>query len=173
MGLTHTVRFRQGYDCIRFECMRDSPACKPGSGGSHGRHGMTIYFAAQGEAGAVTFTLFTGWLPQYAQPSRIHYREVADWGQHVQPANLGCHSRTPRHEGQEVSQRECEYCDGQPCYCDGSSLNANDAMYSLVNGGDEALWTFLDGYYRSVFEGADYPEPAEYRQPPRAERQSP
>jgi len=40
-------------------------------------------------------------------------------------------------------------------------------MYALVNGGDAALWAFLDGYYAATFEGAPYPIPAENATPPR------
>ena len=64
----------------------------------------------------------------------------------------------------------CEYCDGKPCYYDGSGLNANDAMYALVNGGDVALWSFLDAYYAHIFDGKDYPKPAEYPKPLRKEK---
>ena len=41
-------------------------------------------------------------------------------------------------------------------------MNASDAMYALVNGGDEGLWEFLETYYKSVFEDGEYPEPCEY-----------
>jgi hypothetical protein len=48
-------------------------------------------------------------------------------------------------------------------------LSAYDAMYALVNGGDTALWAFLDAYYETVFHGAAYPQPAEYKMPLRKE----
>jgi hypothetical protein len=44
-------------------------------------------------------------------------------------------------------------------------LNAEDAMLALTNGGDKALWDFLDSYYDCVFNAADYPKPAEYLKP--------
>ena len=78
------------------------------------------------------------------------------------PADLGCYSKTPHYDGQTPIENSCEYCDGQPCYYDGSGLNASDAMYSLVNGGEAALWKFLDDYYSSVFLGGEYPKPFEY-----------
>ena len=86
----------------------------------------------------------------------------------MMPADLGYHSKTPQYEGQEVMDDACEFCDGQPCYYDGSGLNATDAMYALVNGGETALWAFLDAYYEAVFNSGAYPEPAEYPMPLRS-----
>lgn len=169
--LEHTVSFLQGYDCIRFEC--DSKSCKPGKGGSHGRQGLTIIFASVGPLGAVTFTLYTGWLPQRAEKSSTG-RFVASWVgsgelRDPMPADLHYHALSPRYEDQ--SRREsCCHLDGKPCYYDGSVLDAYDAMYALVNGGGEALWKFLDAYYKCIFEDGEYPEPAEYPKPLRKEK---
>ena len=167
--LEHIVRFERGYDCIRFECLHDSPGCRPGAGGSHGRHGMDIRFVAKGDAGAVQFVVSTGWLPQNAAPSSIGVRNVEGWAGDFgpYPADLGYHSKTPQYDGQGRMGEACEFADG-PCYYDGSGLNAIDGMYALVNGGDAALWAFLDAYYESVFHDAPYPAPAEYAHAPRA-----
>lgn len=159
--MEHIVRFNRGYDCIKFECAHGSEACKPGSGGSHGRHGLEILFVSKGDAGAVQFQLFTDWFPQHVAPSSIGVHEC-QWGDSVMPAYLGYHSKTPHYDGRDAVSRCCEFCDGKQCYYDGSGLNANDAMYALVNGGDAALWAFLDAYYDHVFHGAAYPAPAEY-----------
>jgi len=167
-AMEHIVRFEGGYDCILFECTHGSKDCKPGSGGSHGRHGLSIRFVSKGDAGAVQFLLYTGWTPQHASPSSIGVRDVRDWGgQHMMPADLGYHSKTPRYDGQEMINKACEFCGDQPCYYDGSGLNANDAMYALVNGGDVALWTFLDAYYDTTFKDGPYPTPAEFKTAPR------
>lgn len=163
--MEHIVKFEVGHDCIRFECVNGSKNCKPGEGGSHGVHGLSIRFVTKGKDGAVQFLLHTGWLPQYAEPDNILFRDIRDWGSHTIPVDLGYHSKTPRHKGQATIQDKCEFCDGQPCYYDGSGLNANDAMYALVNGGDKALWEFLDGYYAATFEGGKYPAPVEYKMP--------
>jgi hypothetical protein len=164
--MEHVVRFERGFDCIKFECVFGSDKCKPGTGGSHGRHGMNIRFVVKGEDGAVQFLLHTGWIPQYATPSLIGARDCT-WSGATQPSDLGYHSKTPHFEGHEPSIESCEFCDGKPCYYDGSSLNANDAMYALVNGGEDALWEFLDAYYATVFNRATYPKLAEYKMPPR------
>ena len=166
--MEHIVKFESGYDCIKFECSMQSKTCAPGAGGSHGRHGLSIRFVSKGEAGAVQFLLYTGWTPQHAKPDSIGARLISDWGQHILPADLGYHSKTPRYDGHTQIDKACEFCDGQPCYYDGSGLNANDAMYALVNGGDDALWAFLDAYYVAIFEGSEYPVPAEYKMPIRS-----
>ena len=161
--MEHIVRFESGFDCIKFQCMYGSKACVPGKGGSHGRHGLNIRFVSKGDSGAVQFVLYSGWLPQNVQPSSIGSRHVDNWGSIIMPAELGYHSKTPMYEGQSTIDNSCEFCGGLPCYYDGSGLNASDAMYSLVNGGDDALWNFLDAYYNSVFSGGEYPKPFEYQ----------
>ena len=167
LGMEHIIRLEVGYDCIKFECAFGSKNCFPGSGGSHGRHGMSIRFVAKGDAGAVQFLLYTGLTPQFAEPSEIGVRDC-EWGSaQAMPADLGYHSKTPRYTGHEVVDSACEFCGGQPCYYDGSSLNANDAMYALVNGGDAGLWAFLDAYYDTTFSGKPYPTPAEFKAAPR------
>ena len=64
--LRHDIRWTPGHDCIQFECKWDRPACRPGEGGSHGRHGLTIRFLAIGQHGAVQFVLYTGLCPALA-----------------------------------------------------------------------------------------------------------
>ena len=157
-----------GYDCIKFECKHGSGKCKPNSGGSHGRHGLNICFVAQGDKGAVQFVIYTGWIPQYIERSIIGVYNIKNWATHDPiPADLGYHSKVPMYEGQDVITDSCKYCDGMPCYCDGSGINAEGAMYTLVNGGDEALWKFLDAFYDSVFNDGEYPKPTEYAMPRR------
>jgi hypothetical protein len=166
--LERIIRFRRGHDCIRFECINNSPNCKPGSGGSHGIHGLSICFLVKGQAGAVQFLLYTGWLPEQIKPNHIGTRRFEENKTHSyfpMPADLGYHSKTPHYDGQEPIDSDCEYCDGEPCYYDGSGLNAYDAHYALVNGGDRGLWEFLEQYYRHVFEDAEYPAPCEYEKP--------
>lgn len=163
-NLEHLIRMYAGHDCIRFHCKWDRNGCKPGAGGSHGKHGLEMLFMSKGSAGAVQFKLSTMWLPQYVEENSIRYREIRNWHDGTQPfpCDLGYHSKVARFYEQEPISESCEYCDGAPCYYDGSSLNCNDAMYALVNGGDEALWAFLDAYYECVFNGAEYPQPQEY-----------
>lgn len=168
-GLRHIVKFEPGFDCIRFQCKHGSKDCQPGTGGSHGRSGLAIRFVSKGDAGAVQFLLWTNWGPQHSKDDDIGVRRLVFSPDNPCPADLGYHSKKPHYEGQLFVDDGCEFCDGKPCYYDGSSLNSYLAMYALVNGGDEGLWKFLDEYYRHVFEGGDFPEPVEYPALPRDE----
>ena len=140
------IRFEPGYDCIRFECVYGSKTCIPHTGGSHGVHGLTIRFVLRGDAGAVQFVIYSGWLPEPQPYGQAHYMA----------ADLGCHSRTPRYDGQG-SMGPCELLDGTPCYYDGSGLNAEEPFRILCSFGHEALWAYLEEMYRHTFEGADFP----------------
>ena len=157
------VKFLSGYNCIDFPC-KFYKKCKPSN--SHGKHGIEIVFYVHGEQGVVQFKLSTNWVPYKSIASNIGYRAVhidksiADL--YPMPTDLGFHSRKPMYEG-HTSMNKCNLLDGNKCYYDGSSLNANDAFYVLVNCGEEELWRFLEQYYRSVFEEGKYPEVKEYR----------
>lgn len=163
--MEHIVKFEKGYDCIRFECKWKKNNCKPFKGGSHGRHGLGIRFLVKGDKGVVQFLLNTGWVPQKKEKDSIGTRMIDSYSggkDYTMPADLGYHSRFPMYEGQAEMSGSCEYLDGAKCYYDGSGLRAYDAMYALVNGGDKALWEFLDAEYMAIFEGGKSIEPEEY-----------
>jgi len=159
--LERIVRFSAGHDCMRFECKLKSPRCMPGGGGSHSVHGVDAKFFVKGADGAVQFVLFTGWLPRASKQDEYGWESIGG----ALPADLGYHSKKPRYDGQTSIKEACEFCDGKPCYYDGSGLNAYGAMHALVNGGDAALWAFLEEYYAHVFHGKPYPKPVEYPTP--------
>lgn len=153
------TRFYRGYDCINFECINDSNRCYPGGGGSHGLHGLDIVFYVNGEKGAVYFILSTGWLPK-SEPTN----EYIDFGKsEPYPVSLGYISKEPFYSYQEKIKERIDFLDIDEYYLDRSGLDSKDAFYSLVNGGDDALWSFLEQYYRYTYlEGFDYPKRAEY-----------
>jgi hypothetical protein len=158
------VKFEKGYNCIDFECQMKKK-CTPNN--SHGKRGMSIRFLVHGDKGAVQFLLSTGWYPYYSKADKIGYRSIKNSdtsGYFPAPADLGFHSYKPMYEGQ-TSMGKCSYLNGAECYYDGSGLNANDAYYTLVNGGEEALWKFLEQYYLCVFEDKEYPQVTEYETP--------
>ncbi len=160
------IKFYPGYNCIKFECKFGSEKCIPDGGGSHGSHGLDIVFFVHGDKGVVQFKLSTGWEPQQVSESRIGHRELSlnNSYSHLFPmaTDLGYHSYKPHYKGHTPIQDKCEILGGKPCYYDGSSLNANDAFYTLLNGGEEELWKFLEGYYKCTFEGGKYPKVSEY-----------
>ncbi len=156
------VKFISGYNCIDFPCKFDKK-CSPNN--SHGKHGLDILFLLHGEKGCVQFKFSTGYVPFYSKKDNISYRDIpknpcADL--YPLPVDLGYHSYTPHYEGQ-TSRGPCDYLGGKECYYDGSGLNANDACYTLINGGEEELWKFLEQYYKCTFEEGKYPEVCEYK----------
>lgn len=109
----------------------------------YGCHGLQIRWLVHGDKGSVQFLLYTGWLPTW------------DMGDHsqlfVMPADLGYHADEPQYEDQTTM--ECAHRPSGKCYYDGSSLNAEKPFKILLTEGEEALWQFLEEYYRTIFEG--------------------
>jgi hypothetical protein len=169
--MKHEIKMRAGHDCIKFKCRWDKEGCKPGAGGSHGIHGLDITFYATGDKGVVQFALSTGWKPVAVDKNNrfglVPGMDKETAHLHPLPTDLGYHSPKPMYEGHDALTDKCDVLGGKKCYYDGSGLNANDAYYTLINGGDKELWKFLDQYYLCVFEDGDYPEIYEY---PKKER---
>ena len=136
------ITFRPGFVCENI-----------GKSYGHGRHGMELLFLLKGEKGAMQFLLYTGWGPdweEFSQPNGISHL-------FPMPADLGYHSPKPMYEGQEpvLDGEDCPWL-GVPCYYDGSGLAANAAFKVLVQGGEEALWDFLEEAYKSRFDEMDF-----------------
>jgi hypothetical protein len=149
--MEHIVNFNSGHDCMRFECKHDDKNCIPGGNGSHGVHGLDIEFIVKGYEGVVRFLLFTGWLPKYTKTEGVEscWQNTTDSLFPV-PAQIGFFSILTQHSG--------TYHNDKP----------HDAMYSLVNGGDQALWAYLDAFYDHVFRDGKRPERFEYPKPVRS-----
>lgn len=139
----HVVEFGAAHDCMRIQpCKFGSDHCKPGSGGSHGVGAVDMRMVLKGPLGVVQFVLYTGW---YLDETPKHHS--------MKPlaADLGYHSRKPLYEGQ-TQMDYCNYFDGDPCYYDGSSLNAEAPWHLLRYDGGDAVWDYLREYYASTFE---------------------
>lgn len=158
--LKRRIEFESGHDCIRFQCVNGSKSCLPGSGGSHGRHGMNISWLVIGKKGAVQFLVYTGWMPE---PGKRNY----DKNQFPpMPADLGYHSKKPFYKGQTEMADKCIYI-GCKCYYDGSGLNAEEPFRVLCNEGGDALWEYLERVYRAHFGRGKWPSPKPYKFLPR------
>ena len=151
------VKFERGFNCREYECAWDKDGCVQGQGGFHGVHGMAIRFLLKGDEGAVQFLLYTGWIP-----TDKHYHNARHM--HPIPVDLGYYGRKPHYDDQE-SMGPCEFLDGAACYYDGSSLQAESAWTTLINGGEDDLWRFLGEYYDCTFHGGEYPKVGEYFKP--------
>lgn len=131
---------------------------------NYGIHGAEMRWVVRKKGeGAVQFLLFTNWqLPEVfgiteeEDPSGLsvmqrYRREFENQSYNSpMPADLGFHSPRPLYEGQSKIADECEILGG-PCYYDGSGLNAWAPFEVMLRGGDEALWAYLEDYYRSTF----------------------
>lgn len=156
MQLDHIVKISPGYNCKDFKCKFKNSGCNKGTTGYHGIHGCNMYFIVKGSKGAVNFTIFTGWVPKL--------QTKYGWGDNIPlvAADLGFHSYTPKYAGDTPNRTECEWLDNKPCYGDGIIACAELAMVTLVNGGDEELWKFLEQYYMHCFEDGEMPKAFAY-----------
>ena len=107
--MKRVLHFEPGFDCIRFECKHGSKICKPGGGGSHGRHGLQMRWVVLGDKGAVQFLLMTGWSVEPGEFGNEFRQSTSEL--YPMPSDLGYHSLVPHYEGQP-SRGECEYLDG-------------------------------------------------------------
>ncbi len=115
---------------------------------NYGIHGVDLRMILQGKLGAVQFVLYTNWqLPHVT--AEQNNRKGHLFCQPL-PADLGYHAPTPQHEGQP-SQPNCPYLDGQPCYYDGSGLQAEAVYQTLLTEGSEGVWNVLKQKYKSLF----------------------
>lgn len=62
--------------------------------------------------------------------------------------DLGYHSDRPRYSGQKPF--DCDKLPGGECYYDGSVLQAEEVLRLLIEEGDEAVWSYLAGYFSHV-----------------------
>lgn len=120
-----------------------------------GIHGAEAFFCLRGPAGAVTFTLYTGWhLPEVVGAEDASYRygkTLAEQGHYPMPATISYHSPV-RREDYETGQESCDWIGGVPCFGDGTFI-ADPAFEALIRGGTDGLWEYLEGWYRSRLEG--------------------
>lgn len=131
-GFTTKVTFRPAFDCLLVQpCVHGSPTCKPGSGGSHGRGSVQMFFALTGPNGTVSLEIFTGWGIDATPPSL--------WGQ-PGSACVALHSRGPRYDDHE-RRMDCTHPEG--CYYNVSYIMAEEPWRLLREQGEDAMWAWL------------------------------
>lgn len=142
--LRHDIRFRVAFD-------KRSP--EPNK--NYGIGDMHIIFLVIGPKGAVQWLIGTGWyvdsackhLMGFARNSLTDQRRPNGW-------DLGYHSKEPKYEDQSPMD-QCDIC--EPCYYDGSSLNAELPIEGFLSGGLEYLWPKLEAFYRFTFDDGEWP----------------
>lgn len=120
---------------------------------NYGIHGVSLRFVLKGEKGAVQFVVYTNWqLPHVqAEFDSEPLNQFPYMFHKPMPADLGYHSYIPHYNGQTISRESCEYLDGEPCYYDGSGLNAEPVFDVLLKEGDKGVWRELTKYYTRTF----------------------
>jgi hypothetical protein len=144
--LTHRVEFRPAWDKRHADPKRN-----------YGIHGVELRFLVQGPLGATQFVMYSGWNLKHVREERRDDRTASYF---PMAADLGYHSPRPMYEGQEPMQH-CDLLPAGTCYYDGSGLNAEPVMESLIEEGDDAVWRKLEDEYRYRFETTDEGESQE------------
>ena len=123
---------------------------------NYGIHGVDLRMILKGSLGATQFILFTNWqLPNVTEEAltrQLGRNERIGLECSFLPtaADLGYHWKTARYEGQLPIKDSCEYCDGAPCFYDGSGLNADAVFDILLREGSDGVWKKLESYYAEI-----------------------
>lgn len=144
--LERIFKIRPAYDCIGVQpCVHGSEACKPGTGGSHGRHNAELHMTVRGPEAEITLIVGTGWdLPTVPE----YYRHSGPKAMLVE-----IHTARPRYEGQESYRTpqpgdSCEHWSG--CYVDQGYRLADEPTALLVEKGSDAAWEWLENLYNET-----------------------
>jgi hypothetical protein len=137
---------RPAYDCIGVQpCVHGSLNCKPGTGGSHGRHNAEMNFTVRGPDAEITLVIGTGWdLPTVPKHHRIRKLLECPSGRFVE-----MHTAHPRFEGQAGNEPggdgTCK--DWTGCYISTGYRMAEEPALLLVEKGSDAVWEWLETLY--------------------------
>ncbi|QRY51824.1 hypothetical protein [Mycolicibacterium septicum] len=148
--LERIFRVKPAYDCIGVQpCVHGSDNCKPGTGGSHGRHNAEMHMTVRGSDAEVTLVLGTGWdLPTVPD----HHTRRGPTGRFVE-----FHTARPRYEGQDYREPRPDWsCAGwSGCYID-SGYSMSDAPTALlVEKGSDAAWEWLENLHAETIAEMD------------------
>ncbi len=143
--LQRVFTVKPAYDCIGVQpCVHGSASCKPGSGGSHGRHNAEMHFTVRGPDAEVTLVIGTGWdLPTVPD----HHNHRGPKGYFVE-----FHTARPRYEGQDGGPaRPDGTCKNwSACYVDSGYMMSDEPTRLLVAAGSDAVWAWLEQQYAAA-----------------------
>ena len=141
MKLLQEIVFKPAYD------KRHSDPKK-----NYGIHGVDMTWYLKGEEGTVQFVVYTGWhLPNVIEEQS---KDSSAWKvlSRPLPADIGYHSKVPQYSDQTCMDTDCDaIIGGGPCYYDGSTLGAEVGFQLLVREGSDAVWKWMDDYYKMTF----------------------
>lgn len=148
--LQRVFNVRPAYDCIGVQpCVHGSETCKPGTGGSHGRHAAEMHMTVRGPDAEVTLVLGTGWdLPTVPD----HHTHRGPTGRFIE-----FHTARPQYEGQDGSPPRsdgtCKNWSG--CYLNTGYSMSDEPTRLLVEKGSDAVWEWLEALYRETQDEMD------------------
>jgi hypothetical protein len=118
----------------------------PNPNKDYGIHCCDLFFYLSGDEGFINLQIFTGW---YLLQDRHALKELGDM--YPTGSDLSYHSKVPLYEGQELSRKDCRLTGGD-CYCDGSTLLAEDLTKDMVIGGSNVVWKRMLEFYNEKFK---------------------
>lgn len=136
--LQQGIQFTVGYNC---------EARGPRS---HGVHGMEITWYLRGPKGAAQFRMGTRWTPgklalgHGISPSGVVRLEDT----YPSGYDVGYHAYVAQYPEQSPMD-DCHLL-GQPCYYDGSGLQADDLVKRFIEQGEPAIWAELRAVYERI-----------------------
>ena len=128
------IKFIPAYD------RRDSNPDK-----NYGIHGVTMHFILKGKEGGIDLCLYTNWHLPHVRDELIEKNHCEIFFLPM-PAGLYEHSKRRKYE-QQTEINECDICDGEPCYCAGSSTASDKLFDILVSQGENAFWSEMERFY--------------------------
>lgn len=144
--LERIFNIKAAYDCIGVQpCVHGSERCKPGTGGSHGRHNAEMHLTVRGADAEITLVVSTGWdLPTVPAHHRLNRDPDYPRGAFVE-----IHTARPRYEGQDGGPpRPDGSCkDWAACYVDTGYTMSDKPTRLLVQEGSNAAWAWLETLY--------------------------
>ena len=149
-GLRRITHVRPGYDC------RNVP-CKHERKGDHGIAGDEWTYVVTDGQTAINLSVLTSRYPDTVPPvAREVAREAINRdGYGNLPSDLGRHF-TKRVSEWECPLESCLWLDGQPCFYDGSGLQALEFWLAHGDGSKpeqgEAFWVALEAEWREQAE---------------------
>lgn len=115
-----------------------------------------LRFLVTGDAGAVQLVIRTHWSAVVkAAQDPSHWRDTREAAHlmcHPLAMDVGYHSRAKVEWATEFD--DCDVLGG-PCWYDGSGLAAEDLFRAFADQGADAVWAYLDDYYRERFGTED------------------
>lgn len=152
--LERIFNIKPAYDCIGVQpCVHGSETCKPGTGGSHGRHNAELHLTVRGNGAEITLVIGTGW----DLPTVPLYQQCARRGGYPKGRFVEIHTAYPRYGGQDRRDPHPEAtCKDWPnCYTDWGYSMSDEPTALLAEKGSDAVWEWLEELHRSTLAEMD------------------